>query len=123
MLSWEPCAGAVRYLVYRSTSVPLPEPASETETSLNLLAPDGTAISAIDAWTPFVFPLGYRLIDIVSDTTFSEPAPTDLQSIYFVRAQDAQGNVSDPSNFVGAPSKAEPEAVPCDIEGNGDIQR
>jgi pimeloyl-ACP methyl ester carboxylesterase len=109
MLSWEPCPGAVRYLVYRATSVPLPEPTSETETSLTLPVSDGRAISALNAWTPFVFPLGFRLIDIVSDTTFTEPAPTDLQSVYFVRTQDAQGNLSDLSNSVGAPSKAEPE--------------
>jgi hypothetical protein len=39
---------------------------------------------------------------------FVEPAPTPLQSLYFVRAVDAEGNLSAPSNFVGGPSKGAP---------------
>jgi len=43
----------------------------------------------------------------VSGTTFSEPAPSAiLQLLYFVRAEDANGNLSAPSNIVGGPSLA-----------------
>jgi hypothetical protein len=52
------------------------------------------------------FPLGYGVVAVTTLTTFVEPAPTSLQSLYFVRAVDAEGNLSPPSNFVGGPSKA-----------------
>jgi hypothetical protein len=51
-------------------------------------------------------------VAITSNTVFSETARNDHQSLYYVRAQDAQGNLSRPSNFVGAPSKT--AAVPVD---------
>jgi hypothetical protein len=51
------------------------------------------------------FPLPYSVIAFAENTTFTEPAPTRLQSLYFVRAVDAEGNLSAASNFVAAPSK------------------
>ena len=45
-------------------------------------------------------------VGTVSVPSYFEPAPTDFQSMYFVRAEDSQGNLSPPSNFAGAPSKA-----------------
>ena len=51
------------------------------------------------------FPLSYQHVAVVLDTAYSEPAPTALQSLYFVRAEDALGNLSQPSNLVGGPAK------------------
>ncbi|MPZ19323.1 MAG: hypothetical protein GEV06_15620 [Luteitalea sp.] len=55
---------------------------------------------------PNAYPLPYELAAITTDTEFSEMAPSWLQSLYVVRAEDAAGVLSEPSNFVGAPSKA-----------------
>jgi len=52
------------------------------------------------------FPVSLVELAEVTGTTFEEPARTDLQSIYFVRAEDAQGYVSPPSNIAGCPSKS-----------------
>jgi len=60
---------------------------------------------------PMAFPQPFNLIAVTSETTFIEAAPSPLQSLYFVRAEDAQGHLSPPSNFVGAPSKASPLGV------------
>lgn len=54
---------------------------------------------------PTAFPLPYGLVTITTNPTYAEPAPSALQSLYFVRAEDAQGNLSKPSNLVGGPSK------------------
>ena len=54
---------------------------------------------------PVAFPLSYQHVAVVLDTAYSEPAPTALQSLYFVRAEDALGNLSQPSNLVGGPAK------------------
>ena len=58
-------------------------------------------------------PTNFQQVAIVSSPTFSEVAPTDYQSLYFVRAENAQGELSTASNFVGAPSKA--AAQPVDL--------
>ena len=94
ILSWNPVPGAVRYRVYRMTMrgiediVPLPI--------------DGAAA------------LPNPIVQVAShvNTFHTETAPTDEQSIYFVRAEDAEGNLSPPSNFVGGPSKAGPFVNP-----------
>ncbi|WP_300462911.1 alpha/beta hydrolase [Desulfobacula sp.] len=72
---------------------------------------------------PFLFPVGYQLIAVTENTTYSESAPTDLQSIYFVRAENSVGDLSVPSNIVAAPSKANPSDVIAkgDLDGDGDI--
>ena len=64
-----------------------------------------------------VFPLAYQLVDVTTLTSFSEPAPLGGEGIYFVRAEDPWGNVSDPSNIVAAPSKATAQSawIPDDI--------
>jgi hypothetical protein len=43
--------------------------------------------------------------------TFSEAMPTTIQSLYFVRSEDTNGNLSLPSNIVGAPSFNQPTAL------------
>ncbi len=50
------------------------------------------------------FPLPAQEIAVTSSTSYSEAAPTSLQSIYWVKAEDVNGNRSDPSNIVGAPA-------------------
>ena len=50
------------------------------------------------------FPTTLVEVGVTSSPTYSEAAPTYLQSLYFVRAEDAFGNRSDPSNMVGAPT-------------------
>ena len=46
--------------------------------------------------------------------------PTALPSLYYVRAVDANGNLSDPSNIAAGPSKSAPIApLACDINGDG----
>lgn len=108
ILHWEPSSGAVRYRIYRSILISLIEPVSQQ--FLTIPAEDGSIMTV--TISDLVFPLPSQLISVTTDTTFSEPAPTDFQSIYFVCAEDAQNNVSDPSNIVGAPSKAELEPEP-----------
>ncbi len=54
------------------------------------------------------FPTRFVLVGITTLPVFVEDSPTLLQSVYFVRAEDAEGNLSEPSNIVGAPSKALP---------------
>lgn len=75
----------------------------------NLLPEMQTAEAQAETGTlhPFVFPVGYQLIAVTEETTFSESAPSDLQSIYFIRAEDGYGKLSTPSNIVAAPSKAD----------------
>jgi pimeloyl-ACP methyl ester carboxylesterase len=50
------------------------------------------------------FPSAPLQIAVVNATSYGEYAPTTLQSNYWVRAEDAAGNLSEPSNMVGAPS-------------------
>ena len=73
---------------------------------------------------PASFPLAYTLVGQTNGTTFSEPAPTRLQSIYYVRAVDANGKLSKPSNLAGGPSRGpDVEYNACDIDFDGDVDR
>ena len=74
-----------------------------------------TAIKSAEALPrPVVsVPDSFKQVGIVINPFFSETAPTDYQSLYFVLAEDAEGNLSKASNFVGGPSKA--AAVPLDL--------
>jgi hypothetical protein len=58
-------------------------------------------------------PEPFAQVAVVDGPPYSEPAPTEYQSLYFVRAENAQGRLSRPSNFVGGPSKA--AAQPLDV--------
>jgi hypothetical protein len=128
MLNWEPSPGAVRYEVFRATVMPLQElfgrgggsaPSSAIDAAgesgaaafLESIATRPTLAAQADPIAVAAFPLGYRVIAQPTTTTFVEAAPSVLQSLYFVRAVDAEGNVSAPSNFVGGPSKAAPSAA------------
>jgi hypothetical protein len=57
--------------------------------------------------TPYGLPGPVTFVTRVTTPTFSEPSPsTNLQLLYFVRTEDANGNLSAPSNLVGGPSLA-----------------
>ena len=68
-----------------------------------------------------VFPLGYQLVHVGTETSFSEQAPMGGRGIYSVRAEDGYGSLSEPSNIVSAPSKA--VRIPGDFDGDYDIDR
>ena len=50
------------------------------------------------------FPSALVEVAQTTATTYSEPLPTTLQSIYYVRSEDVNGNLGGLSNIVGAPS-------------------
>ncbi len=50
------------------------------------------------------FPEALEEIAQTTALTYSEPMPTSIQSIYFVRSEDVNGNLGQASNIVGAPS-------------------
>src|ERR1019366_2818195 len=56
--------------------------------------------------TPYGFLGAVTFVTRVTTATFSETPPSTLQLLYFVRAEDANGNLSAPSNLVGGPSLA-----------------
>ena len=100
-LSWDPSPNAVMFNVYRAT-VP------------------ANGITLGTSSIPGSYPLEYQLIAQTTGSTFSETAPSTVHSLYYVRAVDANGNLSDVSNIVGAPSYSAP--IPdtlCDIDGDG----
>jgi hypothetical protein len=89
-LSWNTVNGATDYLVYRIT------------TSGNLSTPPpNTNPTAL-----YGYPGPIELLTRVSSTSYTEISATNLQGLYFVRSEDANGNLSSPSNVVGGPSQA-----------------
>jgi hypothetical protein len=132
IINWEAVPGAVRYRVYRATAVglsqflpgafesfPVPGVGDVTMADIRngvldfLCTPSTESICMfIDAIktsalpdVPMSLPMPFVQVRVTAATSFAEPAPTAYQSLYFVRAEDAMGNLSRPSNFVGAPSK------------------
>jgi hypothetical protein len=78
------------------------------------------ALSSTSTSIPGSFPLQYGLVGQTTTPTYSETAPSTMQSLYYVRAVDSKGNLSDVSNVVGGPSASAPiPAVTCDIDGDG----
>jgi hypothetical protein len=70
--------------------------------------------------SPASFPSPYALVGQTTTPSYSEQAPTPLSSLYYVRAVDANGNLSDPSNIAAGPSKSAPmETLDCDVNGDG----
>jgi len=119
-LDWPAITGAEDYLVYRinmspTTSTPPPgyghlAAACETDAAVDLpLCNSARAQSAAAAAVGYPGPVTFvtRVLASGGTVTFSEPSPTaNLQLLYFVRAEDANGNLSAPSNLVGGPSQA-----------------
>jgi hypothetical protein len=70
--------------------------------------------------SPASFPAPYDLVGQTTVATYTEQAPSTLPSLYYVRAVDVNGNLSDPSNIVEGPSKSAPiTPLACDINGDG----
>lgn len=135
-LTWPAVPGAVKYRVYRYTNadivsffppggIPITIPGKGTFTipqdilngNLDFVCADPESalcllinlVKTADTNKAVVgFPKPLQQIATVTTTSYTEPQPTPLQSLYFVRAQDAQGNLTEPSNVVGAPSLAQP---------------
>jgi len=121
-LDWPTVSGAQDYLVYRINMSPtdtMPPPifgplaaACSTNAAVAVLPlcfGAKTVQPAVTA-TPFGYPGAVQFITRVtasgSTATFSETSPSTLQVLYFVRSEDANGNLSAPSNLVGGPSLA-----------------
>ena len=69
---------------------------------------------------PASFPMPYALVGQTNTPSYSETAPSTTPSLYYVRAVDANGNLSDPSNIVAGPSVSAPiTPLACDINGDG----
>jgi pimeloyl-ACP methyl ester carboxylesterase len=135
-LTWNPVPGAVKYHVYRQTQTGLLDlfppggvvitfdgfikvtiPEDILNGDFNKLCPSsGSAnplcdlIYVIESAALPSNTIGYPSplveVGVASSTSYSEVAPTQFQSVYFVRAEDAAGNLSGPSNYIGAPSMA-----------------
>jgi len=118
-LAWDPTPGATRFNVYRALVNPT-APSSSVLASAAISNPEGGTVNAGTANSPASFPFPYNLVAQTVGSTYTEQAPTSLPSLYYVRAVDANGNLSDPSDIVAAPSKSAPIPVlACDINGDG----
>jgi hypothetical protein len=130
VLSWEPVPDAVAYHVYRSTVTPFPEAlvtaasgSGSLPASPGLLYLDGLPMLCDAVPTLCAFfevlsnesgrPGPFEWIDATTDPFYVDLQPTSLQSIYFVRAQRADGTLSGPSNVVGGTSTAAPVTFPA----------
>ena len=129
-LSWSPVPGAVRYRVYRLTGRSIDDilgSSTPSATPATTVPPDALegvcaanplysgcdlAVAAAQPQLVSSLPNPAVLVGIRTFPSHAETAPTAMQSVYFVRAEDADGNLSEPSNFVGGPSKAGPAINP-----------
>jgi hypothetical protein len=120
-LDWPTVANAVDYLVYRidmspNDTTPPPGFGRMEEACGNpavaVLSPCIVAakVSPRATTTPYGYPGAPIFVTRVTGSgataTFSETPPSTLQLVYFVRAEDDNGNLSAPSNLVGGPSLA-----------------
>jgi hypothetical protein len=112
-ITWNAVSGAMDYLVYRITcsgseTTPPPAPALNACSKPN--APSICSVSPqlqTKATTAlFGYPSAPEYLGRVTSTSYSETAPSSLQTLYFVVAEDSLGNVSSSSNMVGGPSLA-----------------
>jgi hypothetical protein len=128
VLSWEPVEDAAAYHVYRSTVSSL----------FDLMSPGGGAggLGGLLDGSAFLcdnipdlcffltmfgttvgVPGPFALTAATTDPVYVESQPTLMQSVYFVRAQRADGSLSEPSNIAGGPSSALPIGFPI-VEGS-----
>jgi hypothetical protein len=133
VLSWEPVPDAVVYHVYRSTVIPFLEALEALLGSASGSGSLGSLPGLVDFdGMPMLcdnvpalcglldvlvnetgYPLPFLLIGATTDPFYLDVQPTSLQSIYFVRAQRADGTLSGPSNIVGGASTAAPVTFPA----------
>jgi hypothetical protein len=117
-LSWNAISGAVDYLVYRialsgsqttpppGVNGPLAQACAHATAGKAALCSELPAAKGATTSPLYGYPGPPVLLTTVATPAYSESAPTSLQSLYFVRAEDASGNLSPPSNVVGGPSLA-----------------
>jgi hypothetical protein len=112
---WNVVSGASDYLVYRITcspSVSTPAPAAAANAAAACNAPGAPSICtmlphAVASTTAlYGYPSAPEFLGRVTAMAYGETAPNTLQSLYFIVAEDALGNLSSPSNVVGGPSLA-----------------
>jgi hypothetical protein len=119
VLSWEPVEGAVMYHVYRSTLFPILDVLGTRSPTaprafLDAAGPFCDILPRLCAFldalsTEVGIPGPFLLIPtLTTDSFYVEAQPTSIQSMYFVRAQFADGSLSGPSNVVGGASTAAP---------------
>lgn len=121
ILSWENDPGVVAYHVYRSEVTPVLEALGVSGARLLANLDEGDPLCQIspelcESLRFFRDDFGlsgpFELIGTTTDPYYVEDPPTSLQSMYFVRAERADGSISGPSNFVGAVSTAIPMTFP-----------
>ncbi len=132
-LKWAVVPGAVAYRVYRQTTTPVPQffppqgvqitiggqtytlPQDALSGSLSFACSTGGLLQRVCTLVTMIqngekpgstigFPTALAMVGRTTTNSYAETLPTSLQSIYFVRAEDAAGNLSGPSNSVGAPA-------------------
>ncbi|HLV01218.1 MAG TPA: hypothetical protein VKZ59_08130, partial [Acidobacteriota bacterium] len=86
------------------------------ENESNLLCVLNTLFQTVDLTSGFLgLPLRFYPVATTTETAYSEPAPTELQSLYYVVAIDSDSKFSLPSNLVAGPSWAAPETFDANL--------
>jgi hypothetical protein len=115
-LTWAAVPGAFDYLVYQITESPSdtqPPPAASSVVNAACSKANAPSIcsmlphSASPATTSlYGYPSAPQLLGRVTATTYTQAVTSSLQWMFFIVAEDSQGNLSTPSNTVGGPSYA-----------------
>lgn len=93
------------------------------ENESNLLCVINSLVKTVDETSDFLgLPLRFYPVATTTTPTYSETAPTGLQSLYFVVAVDSDNRVSLPSNMVGGPSFAAPETFSSTLNTLSSLQ-
>jgi hypothetical protein len=141
IVSWPPVPGALRYHVYRAVIQPIgfflkqsqdlsiTVPGMDQPITLNAIQSGqfdamctGAITSSVCETVGMVkdaavdgfssFPMPFAEVAVTANTMYTEPALSSRGALYYIRSEDASGNLSTQSNFVLAPSKALPGAPP-----------
>jgi Dockerin type I domain len=118
-ISWGAVSGAVDYLVYQIASsanenTPPPSWPDVHRDELAMACSTSTAAGSTPTCarlaqqtTTFGYPGPPTLVSRQPGTTYSAASVNSLQSLFFIQAEDSNGNLSQPSNVVGGPSLAQ----------------
>ena len=115
-ITWPAVTGAFDYLVYRITSSPsenTPPPtapagcAEVNPPSICSMLPKPVTPATASTTVLYGYPSAPEFLGKVTTPAYGPvAAPSTLQTLYFVVAEDSSGNLSSPSNVVGGPSYA-----------------